>query len=197
MVDPEVDGDILATVYRRLVQRYQSGLEGASARQRLQAVERAYEVLGDPHRRFRYDAELSDAAERDGWMEPELSAIRDVPKPPAVVPVMTQLVPMAERGGTRQPTTVTQAASRQTSVTQAAPRPTAAPQPTAATQAAPVTRYGPATRTVPVSVLDFGRYAGWSLRQLAAHDRDYLEWLLRSPGGRQYHAEITALLPQR
>ena len=56
-----MDGDILATVYRRLVQRYQSGLEGASARQRLQAVERAYEVLGDPHRRFRYDAELSDA----------------------------------------------------------------------------------------------------------------------------------------
>ncbi len=52
-------------------------------------------------------------------------------------------------------------------------------------------------RTVPVSVLDFGRYAGWSLRRLAAHDPNYLEWLLRAPGGRQYHAEITALLRPR
>ena len=43
-------------------------------------------------------------------------------------------------------------------------------------------------------VLDFGRYAGWSLRQLAAHDPDYLEWLVRSPGGRQYRGQITALL---
>ncbi len=44
------------------------------------------------------------------------------------------------------------------------------------------------------SVLDFGRYKGWSLGQIAAHDPDFLEWLERSPGGRQYRAEIAALL---
>ncbi len=44
------------------------------------------------------------------------------------------------------------------------------------------------------SVLDFGRYKGWSLGQVAAHDPDFLEWLERSPGGRQYRAEIAALL---
>ncbi len=47
------------------------------------------------------------------------------------------------------------------------------------------------------SILGFGRYAGWSLGQLATQDRDYLEWLLRSSGGRQYHAEIETLLGSR
>lgn len=44
------------------------------------------------------------------------------------------------------------------------------------------------------SVLEFGRYKGWSLGQIASHDPDFLEWLERSPGGRQYRAEIAALL---
>jgi hypothetical protein len=51
--------------------------------------------------------------------------------------------------------------------------------------------------TVGVSILGFGRYAGWSLNQLATQDRSYLEWLLRSSGGRQYHAEIETLLGSR
>jgi curved DNA-binding protein CbpA len=46
-------------------------------------------------------------------------------------------------------------------------------------------------------VLDFGRYAGWSLRQVALRDRDYLEWLRRTPGGRQYQNEIAADLGSR
>ena len=44
------------------------------------------------------------------------------------------------------------------------------------------------------SVLDFGRYAGWSLGQLAAVDPNYLEWLARTPIGRSYYAEIRDLL---
>jgi curved DNA-binding protein CbpA len=44
------------------------------------------------------------------------------------------------------------------------------------------------------TVLDFGRYKGWSLGQVATHDPDFLEWLERSPAGRQYRAEIAALL---
>ena len=44
------------------------------------------------------------------------------------------------------------------------------------------------------TILDFGRYKGWSLGQIAAHDPDFLEWLERSPGGRQHRAEIAALL---
>jgi hypothetical protein len=46
-------------------------------------------------------------------------------------------------------------------------------------------------------VLDFGRYAGWSLRQVALRDPNYLEWLRRTPGGRQYQTEIVAVLTAR
>jgi len=44
------------------------------------------------------------------------------------------------------------------------------------------------------TVLDFGRYAGWSLSELARHDPDFLEWLARTPAGRHYRAEIQRLL---
>ena len=47
------------------------------------------------------------------------------------------------------------------------------------------------------SVLDFGRYAGWSLGQLAPADPDYLLWLARTPIGRPYSAEIRDLLESR
>ncbi len=52
---------------------------------------------------------------------------------------------------------------------------------------------GPSSGTV----LDFGRYAGWSFGQIARHDPDFLEWLVRTPIGRPYHAEIESLLAQR
>jgi curved DNA-binding protein CbpA len=45
-------------------------------------------------------------------------------------------------------------------------------------------------------VLDFGRYAGWSLRDLARRDPDYLLWLERTSVGRRYRAAIDALLRQ-
>ena len=39
-----------------------------------------------------------------------------------------------------------------------------------------------------------GRYAGWTLRDLAAHDPDYLRWLMRHSSGVQYRGEITRIL---
>ncbi len=47
------------------------------------------------------------------------------------------------------------------------------------------------------SVLDFGRYAGWSLGELAHHDPNFLEWLVRTPAGRRYRGEIEALQRSR
>jgi curved DNA-binding protein CbpA len=44
------------------------------------------------------------------------------------------------------------------------------------------------------SVLDFGRYEGWSLGELVVHHPEYLEWLERMPIGRRYFDEIEALL---
>lgn len=44
------------------------------------------------------------------------------------------------------------------------------------------------------SVLNFGRYAGWSLGEIGRLDLEYLEWLDRMPIGRPYRDEIDALL---
>lgn len=44
------------------------------------------------------------------------------------------------------------------------------------------------------SVLSFGRYAGWGLRDIARHDPDYLLWLSRHSSGIRYRTEIYGIL---
>jgi curved DNA-binding protein CbpA len=46
------------------------------------------------------------------------------------------------------------------------------------------------------SVLSFGRYRGWAISQVAAYDRNYLEWLSRTMAGRTYSTELNRLLSQ-
>lgn len=51
------------------------------------------------------------------------------------------------------------------------------------------------SRPAPTSdVLDFGRYAGVSLRELAMRDPDYLRWLSRHSSGIRYRQQIVELL---
>jgi curved DNA-binding protein CbpA len=59
---------------------------------------------------------------------------------------------------------------------------------TAAAAAAPMPSKGSG------SVLDFGRYAGWSLRDLARHDPDYVLWLSRHSSGIRFRTEIYGIL---
>jgi curved DNA-binding protein CbpA len=47
------------------------------------------------------------------------------------------------------------------------------------------------------TVLDFGRYAGWTIGRLVDHDPDYLEWLARTTIGRHLTSEIDAVLARR
>ena len=42
--------------------------------------------------------------------------------------------------------------------------------------------------------LEFGRYSGWTLRDLARHDLDYLRWLSRHASGLRYRTEIYQIL---
>ena len=42
--------------------------------------------------------------------------------------------------------------------------------------------------------LDFGRYAGWTLREVARRDPDYLVWLSRHASGARFRVEIAQLL---
>lgn len=47
------------------------------------------------------------------------------------------------------------------------------------------------------SVLEFGRYRGWTLGQIKRRDPEFLEWLMRVPAGRQYRDEIGQMLRGR
>jgi len=60
-------------------------------------------------------------------------------------------------------------------------------------------RAEPASKPPPRSAsagtkLEFGRYAGWALRDLARQDPDYLRWLSRHASGLRYRTEIYQIL---
>jgi hypothetical protein len=44
------------------------------------------------------------------------------------------------------------------------------------------------------SVINFGRYTGWSLGEIARSNLEFLEWLDRTPIGRPYRDEIDVIL---
>jgi curved DNA-binding protein CbpA len=46
-------------------------------------------------------------------------------------------------------------------------------------------------------VVDFGRYRGWALEEIARQDPEYLEWLKRHSSGPRYRHEIDRVLAQR
>ena len=52
----------------------------------------------------------------------------------------------------------------------------------------------PSRRAADGTKISFGRYAGWSLRDLARHDPDYLRWLSRHSSGIRYRTEIYQIL---
>jgi curved DNA-binding protein CbpA len=45
--------------------------------------------------------------------------------------------------------------------------------------------------------LDFGRYEGWTIAQLASEDPDYLQWLSRHSSGIRYRQQIQEALQNR
>lgn len=51
------------------------------------------------------------------------------------------------------------------------------------------------TSTEP-ELLDFGRYIGWRISDLARHDPDYLRWLSRHSSGLRFRAAIALALPR-
>ena len=55
---------------------------------------------------------------------------------------------------------------------------------------------GAGRRSAQTGVLDFGRYAGSSIADVARHDPDYLRWLSRHSAGIRYRREIAELLDQ-
>ena len=69
-----------------------------------------------------------------------------------------------------------------------------APPPTPAEDATHGAPRGPLDAEPGGPRLDFGRYQGWTLREVAQRDTDYLDWLRRHPSGARYREAIDVLL---
>jgi curved DNA-binding protein CbpA len=63
--------------------------------------------------------------------------------------------------------------------------------------APPLRRPGRSDTNANATKLESGRYSGWTLKDLAGHDPDYLKWLSRHSSGLRYRKEISLILGSR
>ena len=199
-VDPEADQEVIQAAYRRLAQKYHPDVApGPEAAARMVAINRAWEALGDPARRAEHDRAVAAAASRAGAAQ----AGHD----PAAWTGTARTAPAAERPSAGSPAATGSAGSARSAGH--APRPVEEmPHDWTSGRSATGSAYDPGSMRTPDghgaagpppghpsgSILNFGRYAGWSLGEIARRDLEYLEWLDRTPIGRPYRDEIDTLL---
>jgi curved DNA-binding protein CbpA len=182
-VDSEAEDEVIQAAYRRLARKYHPDLAvSPDAAARMSAINAAWELIGDPDDRRAYDAKRAAAARR--------------PATDPVPPTSTRR-PTADSTG-RPGSPPPAAASR--------PPDIVSPDWTSGRsshgggydetmrQAEGHGAAGPPPGRPSGTVLNFGRYAGWSLGEVARHDLEYIEWLDRAPIGRNYRQEIDDLL---
>lgn len=192
-VDPEAEDEVIAAAYRRLARKYHPDTAtGTESSGRMEAINAAWEVLGDPMRRAAHD--------RQRAIQAAVSRSSAGGSPDA--------------GGGAGPPNAAQGVARPASSPQGGPKPRS-PEPETVSRDWSSGRssvgggYDPSMRTPDGmgaagrppgnpsgSVMNFGRYDGWSLGEIARADLEYLEWLDRMPIGRPYRDEIDAILRQ-
>jgi curved DNA-binding protein CbpA len=166
-VDPEADPEVIQAAYRRLAQKYHPDLvPDAGAARRMVAINQAWEILRDPESRAALDRERA--------------AVKDVPR--AAGPAQRPPPSRDERRSTAGDWTAGRAAKG------------SGYDPSTMGAAEGLGAAGPPPGAPSGSVLPFGRFAGWSLGEIAGRDIEYIEWLDRMPIGRPYRDEIDALL---
>ncbi len=190
-VDPEAEDEVIQAAYRRLARKYHPDLaETAEAAGRMAAINAAWELIGEPAARKAYDAQR--AADRRA----AAAAAAAAPSTPAAA---------TGSGLPQRPSTTSRPAS---------PPPPAKPREPEATSADWTSgrssvgggydesmrraeghgAAGPPPGRPSGTLLNFGRYAGWSIGEVARHDLEYIEWLDRAPIGRNYRQEIDEIL---
>jgi curved DNA-binding protein CbpA len=188
-VDPEAEDEVIQAAYRRLAQKYHPDVAGPDGSARMASINAAWELLRDPASRAAVDRERRIARHAEAGARQAEDAARQTPA--AAPPKPTE---PATRGGAtagpaeRPPETVSSDWSSGRSSVGGGydPSQMRAADGYGAAGAPPGDPSG--------AVLGFGRYAGWSLGEIARRDVDYIEWLDRMPIGRPYRDEIDVLL---
>lgn len=174
-VDPEADPEVIQAAYRRLAQKYHPDIApGPEAAARMSAINQAWAVLGNAATRAAFDRARG--------------TVGQTPVSPRPAPGEQVWPPRAASPPTREPEHVSRDwTTGRSNVGSGYDR---------ATMGAPegLGAAGPPPGNPSGSVLNFGRYAGWSLGEIARRDLEYIEWLDRVPIGRLYRPEIDAIL---
>ena len=181
-VDPEAEDEVIQAAYRRLARKYHPDVASdPAAADRMAAINAAWAVLRDAAGRAAYDLERARLARR---AEPAGQPAR--PRPTS--PTRPSRYAAASQAPRRTPeeSSPNWTSGRSSSGGTYDPSTMRAPEGAGAA--------GPPPGRPSGSVLNFGRYAGWSLGEIARWDLDFIEWLDRMPIGRPYREELDAIL---
>ncbi|HET7829405.1 MAG TPA: J domain-containing protein [Candidatus Limnocylindrales bacterium] len=212
-VDPEAEDEVIEAAYRRLAKKYHPDVSpGPDAQERMVRINQAWELLRDPARRAAVDRARSRSATAaarvaaaEGRARAASHAAAQANQRPAHRTTSGHAgsprreAPPREWGfpGVADPGDVDfRARPQYVSPNWTSGRSSAGHQydPGTMGTAQGDGAAGPPPGNPSGSVLTFGRYAGWSLGEIARTDLEYLEWLDRMPIGRTYQTEIDALL---
>jgi curved DNA-binding protein CbpA len=178
MLDPTATPEVINAVYRVLAKQFHPDHAGPDASAAMARLNEAYGVLGNEAKRAAYDATLKKAAaaqQRTEHRAPQPTTNGDVARAfgRESAPGATNLK-FEEGHWTVRP----------------ASEP--APPPPEFGEAGAPPAYLPRLGTT----ISFGRYRGWTINQVAAYDRTYVEWLSRTMAGRTYRVEAEQALAQ-
>ncbi len=204
-IDPAADDEIIQVVYRRLARmNHPDVTPGPEAAARMIEINAAMELLSDPLRRAAHDRERalrerlgadggpSAVEERSAGPVPGAASQAAGPSPGSETPASggsAESAPRADASGQPlRPQTVSRDWTSGRSTVGGGYDPSR--MRTADGEGAA----GPPPGNPSGTVLNFGRYSGWSLGEVARRDLEYLEWLDRMAIGRTYREEVDALL---
>lgn len=199
-VDSEAEDEVIQAAYRRLAQKYHPDVaSGPEAAARMAAINAAWEILRDPTRRAAHDLSRRLAirrAERTAAAAHSPGASGPAGSRPGS-PSGSGTGAAAGSGGVggtasgqppRRAETVSSDWTSGRSSHGGGYDPSQMGRPDGLGAA------GPPPGDPSGAVLNFGRYAGWSLGEIARRDLDYIEWLDRMPIGRTYREELDGIL---
>jgi curved DNA-binding protein CbpA len=180
-VDPEAEDEVIQAAYRRLARKYHPDLaETPEAAAKMSGINAAWELIGDPEARRAYDRKRATANARSTSSGAGTTARSDTTARAGSVPPNPTPTPRPPETVSRDWTT---GRSNQGSGFDESMR-----------AAEGFGAAGPPPGRPSGTVLNFGRYAGWSLGEVARHDIEYIEWLDRAPIGRNYRQELDDIL---
>jgi curved DNA-binding protein CbpA len=197
-VDSEAEDEVIQAAYRRLAQKYHPDVSsGPEAAARMAGINAAWEILRDPARRAAHDLARRLAtrdAERAAAAAGSASSDARHPHQRSTRSSGTtgETSPPGQGGGLppRRPETVSSdwTSGRSSHGSGYDPSQMGSPDGLGAA--------GPPPGDPAGAVLNFGRFAGWSLGEIARRDLDYIEWLDRMPIGRSFRDELDVILRQ-